>query len=273
MKGLLEKIVSTKSSSMDLLSSEDRSFIEKQEALLAKLTSQLNAWKVIMDKGAADLPSSPLVHLNKEWGNWRASKNVFHDIQRHKKVEWADASMFSPAYAQAYINEMLEFAPHRMVTEIIGYFNVTYNLNVSPLPQEYKPNAEEALEWVMRCQRGMSLQDARTEATIAELQLQFPSVSIEGNKLTIPASKRWTYDSLRGRTAITKSISLFENGHIQDESITSFFKSVEKPNELYTSTTTDKFKSVRFYKNGKTELKFINSEAAKDFYAGLRLKE
>jgi hypothetical protein len=59
MKGLLEKIVSTKSSSMDLLSSEDRSFIEKQEALLAKLTSQLNAWKVIMDKGAADLPSSP----------------------------------------------------------------------------------------------------------------------------------------------------------------------------------------------------------------------
>jgi hypothetical protein len=85
MKGLLEKIVSTKSSSMDLLSSEDRSFIEKQEALLAKLTSQLNAWKVIMDKGAADLPSSPLVHLNKEWGNWRASKNVFHDSSAIKR--------------------------------------------------------------------------------------------------------------------------------------------------------------------------------------------
>lgn len=273
MKSLLEKIVSAKSSSMELISGHDRAFIGEQVALLAKLSSQLKAWKVIMDNGASGLPSSPLVHLNKEWGNWRASKNFFDDSHRRKKMDWADAIMFSPAYAQAYINEMLDFAPRRMVTEIIGYFNETYNLKVSYLPEEHKPTPEEAVEWVIRCQSGMSLEDARKEATIAEVQLHFPSVSIHGNKLTVPASKRWKYDSLRGHAALIKSISLFEKGHILDGSITSFFKSVEKPNERYTCTNTDKFKSIRFYKNGKTELSFIGSEACRDFYAFFRLKE
>jgi hypothetical protein len=278
MSLLLEKFQSLEVKSLDLISESDRLFIAKTEDEYHKLLDNLNQWKEVLEKYGVSIPGSDYCRLVKDDFGLPC---VERDTKKGKvsAYAWYESSMFSNAFGLKYINLEFEYARYKRNDVLIEYFKRKYHLSFisdsSHIHELQTP--ERVLEYIFHMVGSSSLADAGLQQLFKSLSAYFNDGILTGTKISFKEvflserleSSLYSSDSY-GAKKLLYALSYFENGrHEVLPSLKSFFDSLQVGVKcMYQG---DKFKGMKYYKNRKCELHFLDATTARDFFNLFRL--
>ena len=267
---LLSKFKAVKVSPLDMIDAQDRQFVETIEAEYINVIAQLNQWKDELEKISALLPKNDFVQFEKtNYGGLRVEKDYSGEKTEKK---WFNSLLFSPLYAFKYIADNLELARAFRNREIVEHFNKRYNLEI---PDNNNTSfdletIERVIEYIFSRAGGKSLFQKGKENNISSMKHYFKEPVLESESITFPASRygsRWPENQLSNKNTLGEALSLFENDALSmSEEMMAFIDGISHAGTLYQYTPGIKFKSLRYYKNGKRTLYFADNAAAQDFF-------
>lgn len=263
---LLSKFKNIEVNINDMLSDKDKEFIENTKAEYDK------AFDLILD-----LVSS----ANKIHEEFEKAKN------RRDSLLW---NVHYRIHIDNVMKETISYINTSLIHKIIGYFQITYNINLSELIEEknypigYKTNklsCDKLVENIFTIGlNGKSFEDIRIEQLKRDIDkiISYKKVSCNKNKLTIndyiwfnPPRYSWSTDhytsSYSGMKYLALALKEFCNCPIE----LIYKAELDKYETLFndvgglTEVNFDCIASYKLFKNGKLEINFSNRSSAVEF--------
>lgn len=292
---LLSGILSVQMRNEDKITEQDRIYCQNQQDLLYKTLDQIDHWYAIFKEDAEQYQEERKFHYE---DNGKVSMRDFYSY--HNGKEDYSHNEFKPF---DLINDLVDKnhnANANFANRIVSYFNKTYNVQV-PVPgidgktlrMGFRPVYETYVDTVIEHLGGKSFRETAEEELLSRfLKVVQPSCwskvkpELKKDKITFPEILRFdefylSYNRNQIHYSYRGNIETFCEGIAfgADDSIHGSSGMVLGLNEedidvsrWYDLTTTNA-EQIRFYKNGRIDIRFKDSAAAESCFKRLRLDE
>lgn len=292
---LLSGILSVQVRNEDKITEQDRLYCQTQQDLLYKTLDQIDRWYTVFKEEAEQYQAERKFHYE---GNGKVSMRDFYSY--HNGKEDYSHNEFKPF---DLINDLVDKnrnANANFANRIVSYFNKTYNVQV-PVPgidgktlrMGFRPVYETYVDTVIEHLGGKSFRETAEEELLSRfLKVVQPSCwskvkpELKKDKITFPEILRFdefylSYNRNQIHYNYRGKIETFCEGIAfgADDSIHGSSGMVLGLNEedidvsrWYDLTTTNA-EQIRFYKNGRIDIRFKDSAAAENCFKRLRLDE
>ncbi|MDC1767540.1 MULTISPECIES: hypothetical protein [Bacteroides] len=293
---LLSAILSVQVRNEDKITEQDRLYCQTQQDLLYKTLDQIDRWYAIFKEDAEQYKEERKFHYE---DNGKLTIRNFYSYYNEKNDY--SHNEFKPF---DIINELVDKnynANSNFAGRIIAYFNKTYNVQV-PVPSidektlrmGFRPVYESYVDAVIEHLGGKSFRETAEEELLGRfLEVVQPSywskVKPEQKKDKITFPEIISFDGFYTENYNRNHVHHNHRGKIEtfcegiafgaDDSIHGSSRMVLGLNEedidvsrWYDLTTTNA-EQIRFYKNGRIDVRFKDSAAAESCFKRLRLDE
>ena len=292
---LLQGILSVQVRNEDKITEQDRVYCQTQQNLLYKTLDQIDRWYAVFKEEAEQYQAERKFHYEE---NGKVSMRDFYTY--HNDREDYSHNEFKPF---DLINDLVDknrIANANFANRIISYFNRTYKVSVpeykideKALPMGFRPVYDTYVDVVIEHLGGKSFRETAVEELLARfLNTVRPSCwskvkpELKKDKITFPEILRFDefYQSYnrnqidynyRGKIeTFCEGIAFGADDTIHGSSgmIIHFNDNDVSVTDWYDLTTTNA-EQIRFYKNGRIDVRFKDSAAAESCFKRLRLDE
>lgn len=292
---LLSGILSVQVRNEDKITEQDRLYCQTQQDLLYKTLDQIDHWYAIFKEDAEQYQEERKFHYE---DNGKVSMRNFYSY--HNDRDDYSHNEFKPF---DLINDLVDKnhnANSNFAGRIIAYFNKTYNVQV-PVPSidgktlrmGFRPVYETYVDTVIEHLGGKSFRETAEEELLSRfLKVVQPSCwskvkpELKKDKITFPEILRFdefylSYNRNQIHYNYRGKIETFCEGIAfgADDSIHGSSGMVLGLNEedidvsRWYDLTTTSAEQIRFYKNGRIDIRFKDSAAAENCFKRLRLDE
>ena len=292
---LLSGILNVQVRNEDKITEQDRLYCQTQQELLYKTLDQIDRWYAIFKEDAEQYQQERKFHYE---DNGKVSMRNFYSF--HNDRDDYSHNEFKPF---DLINDLVDKnhnANANFANRIISYFNKTYNVAV-PVPgiddatlrMGFRPVYETYVDTVIEHLGGKSFRETAEEELLSRfLKIAQPSrwskvkPELKKDKITFPEILRFdefylSYNRNQIHYNYKGNIEIFCEGIAfgADDSINGSSRMIVRLDEndvdvsgWYDLTTTNA-EQIKFYKNGRIDVKFKDSTAAESCFKRLRLDE
>lgn len=271
------------------ISDHDRKYCENQQAYLDDTLKQLTIWyRYLLEASVLELQENDC-YSRDERGDVR-KKYYSGDV--HESVAYK-AYRFTPLYDLKHIEGLKYRASYLFEQRIVNHFNSTYGLRIErkDLYKDkefvYQPKYGEVITYIIESLDGKNFSDVAHKLHVDDFRnaVHWKKPTIKGNTVTIPDLLSFDYNYNNGLrishyskdrfTVIYKGIYYFETkipAHTPETVIEYWNENFARLDEPYTLKTT-KATNLRFFKNGRVDIKFSDNQSAQEFFNFYRLHE
>ena len=292
---LLQGILSVQVRNEDKITEQDRIYCQNQQDLLYKTLDQIDHWYVIFKEDAEQYQEERKFHYEE---NGKVSMRNFYSY--HNDRDDYSHNEFKPF---DLINDLVDKnhnANANFASRIIAYFNKTYNVQV-PVPSidgktlrmGFRPVYETYVDAVIEHLGGKSFRETAEEELLSRfLKTVKPSCwskvkpELKKDKITFPEILRFdefylSYNRNQIHYNYKGNIETFCEGiafgaddtiHGSSRMIVGLHEDDVDVSRWYDLTTTNA-EQIRFYKNGRIDVRFKDSAIAESCFKRLRLDE
>ncbi len=292
---LLQGILNVQVRNEDKITEQDRVYCQTQQNLLYKTLDRIDRWYAVFKEEAEQYQAERKFHYEE---NGKVSMRDFYTY--HNDRDDYSHNEFKPF---DLINDLVDKnrnANANFANRIISYFNKTYNVSVpeykideKALPMGFRPVYDTYVDVVIEHLGGKSFRETAVEELLARfLNTVRPSCwskvkpELKKDKITFPEILRFDefYQSYnrnqidynyRGKIeTFCEGIAFGADDTIHGSSgmIIHFNDNDVSVTDWYDLTTTNA-EQIRFYKNGRIDVRFKDSAAAESCFKRLRLDE
>ena len=292
---LLQGILSVQVRNEDKITEQDRIYCQNQQDLLYKTLDQIDHWYAIFKEDAEQYQEERKFHYEE---NGKVSMRNFYSY--HNDRDDYSHNEFKPF---DLINDLVDKnhnANANFASRIIAYFNKTYNVQV-PVPSidgktlrmGFRPVYETYVDAVIEHLGGKSFRETAEEELLSRfLKVVQPSCwskvkpELKKDKITFPEILRFdefylSYNRNQIHYNYKGNIETFCEGiafgaddtiHGSSRMIVVLHEDDVDVSRWYDLTTTNA-EQIRFYKNGRIDVRFKDSAIAESCFKRLRLDE
>lgn len=292
---LLQGILSVQVRNEDKITEQDRIYCQNQQDLLYKTLDQIDHWYAIFKEDAEQYQEERKFHYEE---NGKVSMRNFYSY--HNDRDDYSHNEFKPF---DLINDLVDKnhnANANFASRIIAYFNETYNVQV-PVPSidgktlrmGFRPVYETYVDAVIEHLGGKSFRETAEEELLSRfLKVVQPSCwskvkpELKKDKITFPEILRFdefylSYNRNQIHYSYRGNIETFCEGiafgaddtiHGSSRMIVGLHEDDVDVSRWYDLTTTNA-EQIRFYKNGRIDVRFKDSAIAESCFKRLRLDE
>jgi hypothetical protein len=292
---LLQGILSVQVRNEDKITEQDRIYCQNQQDLLYKTLDQIDHWYAIFKEDAEQYQEERKFHYEE---NGKVSMRNFYSY--HNDRDDYSHNEFKPF---DLINDLVDKnhnANANFASRIIAYFNKTYNVQV-PVPSidgktlrmGFRPIYETYVDAVIEHLGGKSFRETAEEELLSRfLKVVQPSCwskvkpELKKDKITFPEILRFdefylSYNRNQIHYNYKGNIETFCEGiafgaddtiHGSSRMIVGLHEDDVDVSRWYDLTTTNA-EQIRFYKNGRIDVRFKDSAIAESCFKRLRLDE
>ncbi len=292
---LLQGILSVQVRNEDKITEQDRIYCQNQQDLLYKTLDQIDHWYAIFKEDAEQYQEERKFHYEE---NGKVSMRNFYSY--HNDRDDYSHNEFKPF---DLINDLVDKnhnANANFASRIIAYFNKTYNVQV-PVPSidgktlrmGFRPVYETYVDAVIEHLGGKSFRETAEEELLSRfLKVVQPSCwskvkpELKKDKITFPEILRFdefylSYNRNQIHYSYRGNIETFCEGiafgaddtiHGSSRMIVGLHEDDVDVSRWYDLTTTNA-EQIRFYKNGRIDVRFKDSAIAESCFKRLRLDE
>mgnify|MGYP000029803096 FL=1 len=292
---LLQGILSVQVRNEDKITEQDRIYCQNQQDLLYKTLDQIDHWYAIFKEDAEQYQEERKFHYEE---NGKVSIRNFYSY--HNDRDDYSHNEFKPF---DLINDLVDKnhnANANFASRIIAYFNKTYNVQV-PVPSidgktlrmGFRPVYETYVDAVIEHLGGKSFRETAEEELLSRfLKVVQPSCwskvkpELKKDKITFPEILRFdefylSYNRNQIHYSYRGNIETFCEGiafgaddtiHGSSRMIVGLHEDDVDVSRWYDLTTTNA-EQIRFYKNGRIDVRFKDSAIAESCFKRLRLDE
>lgn len=292
---LLQGILSVQVRNEDKITEQDRIYCRNQQDLLYKTLDQIDHWYTIFKEDAEQYQEERKFHYEE---NGKVSMRNFYSY--HNDRDDYSHNEFKPF---DLINDLVDKnhnANANFASRIIAYFNKTYNVQV-PVPSidgktlrmGFRPVYETYVDAVIEHLGGKSFRETAEEELLSRfLKVVQPSCwskvkpELKKDKITFPEILRFdefylSYNRNQIHYNYKGNIETFCEGiafgaddtiHGSSRMIVGLHEDDVDVSRWYDLTTTNA-EQIRFYKNGRIDVRFKDSAIAESCFKRLRLDE
>ncbi|GAB6868264.1 hypothetical protein [Bacteroides rodentium] len=292
---LLQGILSVQVRNEDKITEQDRIYCQNQQDLLYKTLDQIDHWYAIFKEDAEQYQEERKFHYEE---NGKVSMRNFYSY--HNDRDDYSHNEFKPF---DLINDLVDKnhnANANFASRIIAYFNKTYNVQV-PVPSidgktlrmGFRPVYETYVDAVIEHLGGKSFRETAEEELLSRfLKTVKPSCwskvkpELKKDKITFPEILRFdefylSYNRNQIHYNYKGNIETFCEGiafgaddtiHGSSRMIVGLHEDDVDVSRWYDLTTTNA-EQIRFYKNGRIDVRFKDSAIAESCFKRLRLDE
>ncbi len=292
---LLSGILSVQVRNEDKITEQDRIYCQNQQDLLYKTLDQIDRWYAIFKEDAEQYQEERKFHYE---DNGKVSMRNFYSY--HNDRDDYSHNEFKPF---DLINDLVDKnhnANANFASRIISYFNKTYNVQV-PVPNidgktlrmGFRPVYETYVDTVIEHLGGKSFRETAEEELLSRfLKVVKPSCwskvkpELKKDKIIFPEILRFdefylSYNRNQIHYNYKGDIETFCEGiafgaddtiHGSSRMIVRLDENDVDVSDWYDLTTTNA-EQIRFYKNGRIDVRFKDSAAAESCFKRLRLDE
>ena len=292
---LLQGILSVQVRNEDKITEQDRIYCQNQQDLLYKTLDQIDHWYAIFKEDAEQYQEERKFHYEE---NGKVSMRNFYSY--HNDRDDYSHNEFKPF---DLINDLVDKnhnANANFASRIIAYFNKTYNVQV-PVPSidgktlrmGFRPVYETYVDAVIEHLGGKSFRETAEEELLSRfLKTVKPSCwskvkpELKKDKITFPEILRFdefylSYNRNQIHYSYRGNIETFCEGiafgaddtiHGSSRMIVGLHEDDVDVSRWYDLTTTNA-EQIRFYKNGRIDVRFKDSAIAESCFKRLRLDE
>ncbi|MCB6642636.1 hypothetical protein LI173_19115 [Phocaeicola vulgatus] len=292
---LLQGILNVQVRNEDKITEQDRVYCQHQQDMLYKTLDRIDRWYAVFKEEAEQYQAERKFHYEE---NGKVSMRDFYTY--HNDRDDYSHNEFKPF---DLINDLVDKnrnANANFANRIISYFNKTYNVSVpeykideKALPMGFRPVYDTYVDVVIEHLGGKSFRETAVEELLARfLNTVRPSCwskvkpELKKDKITFPEILRFDefYQSYnrnqidynyRGKIeTFCEGIAFGADDTIHGSSgmIIHFNDNDVSVTDWYDLTTTNA-EQIRFYKNGRIDVRFKDSAAAESCFKRLRLDE
>ena len=293
---LLQGILSVQVRNEDKITEQDRVYCQTQQNLLYKTLDQIDRWYAVFKEDAEQYQAERKFHYE---DNGKVSMRDFYSY--HNGRDDYSHNEFKPF---DLINDLVDKnrnANSNFAGRIISYFNNTYNVQV-PVPNidgktlrmGFRPVYETYVDAVIEHLGGKSFRETAEEELLSRVQKVVKpaywtkvKTELKKDKIIFPEIIRFDDFSMQYSNRCRVSYSYTNeletlcagiafgaddilNGN--SKMIICFDDNNVSINDWYDLTTTNA-EQIRFYKNGRIDVRFKDSAAAESCFKRLRLDE
>lgn len=291
MVNLLDKIDSIEVKAEDRISQEDRIFVQNTQALYLKALSQLEEWDKLFKEKAKNQVEVEEGFETTEYGS------VYSKGANEK--DFTSRYQFTTQYPIMHIKKLKDCLNYSATREVITHFAGVYTIKLSiddyekvkskKGKEDFKQvDFENIVDWILHQTGGISLKDKGVQ----ELKDKFtsevnwsrdsaPRTKISKNMVSLTdyqwyetdwnGRKRLRYDD-RKYNCLLLALSHFEDGSTKHRNFSSELSAVGRGHDryfdfetTYMADNSDKLISLKYYKNGKVDIKFKTNDLAQEF--------
>ena len=292
---LLSGILSVQVRNEDKITEQDRLYCQTQQDLLYKTLDRIDRWYAVFKEEAEQYQTERKFHYEE---NGKVSMRDFYSY--HNGKEDYSHNEFKPF---DLINDLVDKnrnANSNFAGRIISYFNNTYNVQV-PVPNidgktlrmGFRPVYETYVDTVIEHLGGKSFRETAEEELLSRfLKVVQPSCwskvkpELKKDKITFPEILRFdefylSYNRNQIHYNYRGKIETFCEGiafgaddtiHGSSKMIVGLHEDDVDVSRWYDLTMTNA-EQIRFYKNGRIDIRFKDSAAAESCFKRLRLDE
>lgn len=292
---LLSGILSVQVRNEDKITEQDRRYCQHQQDLLYKTLDQIDHWYAILKEEAKQHQAERKFHYE---DNGKVSIRNFYSY--HNDRDDYSHNEFRPFDILNDLVDKNSNANANFANRIISYFNKTYNVSVpvpnidkNTLPMGFRPVYETYVDTVIEHLGGKSFRDTAEEELLKRfLKVVQPSCwskvkpELKKDKITFPEILRFdefylSYNRNHIHYNYRGNIDTFCEGiafgaddtiHGSSSMIVRFDGNDVSVSDWYDLTTTNA-EQIKFYKNGRIDVKFKDSAAAESCFKRLHLDE
>lgn len=291
---LLSGILSVQVRNEDKITEQDRIYCQNQQNLLYKTLDQIDRWYAIFKEEAEQYREEHKFHYEE---NGKVSMRNFYSY--HNGRDDYSHNEFKPF---DIINDLVDKnsnANANFANRIISYFNKTYNVSVpvpeiekKALPMGFRPVYETYVDAVIEHLGGKSFRETAVEELLVRLgKVVKPAywskvkTELKKDKIIFPEIIR--FDEFSMQYSHKNRISYNYSGELEalcagiaygaddilngnSKMIIHFDDNNVSISDWYDLTTTNA-EQIRFYKNGRIDVKFKDSSTAESCFKRLRL--
>ena len=263
---LLQGILSVQVRNEDKITEQDRVYCQTQQNLLYKTLDQIDRWYAVFKEEAEQYQAERKFHYEE---NGKVSMRDFYTY--HNDREDYSHNEFKPF---DLINDLVDKnrnANANFANRIISYFNRTYKVSVpeykideKKLPMGFRPVYDTYVDVVIEHLGGKSFRETAVEELLRfdDFSMQYNqrnriSYNYGGELETLCAGIAYGADDILNGNS--KMIIRFDDNDI---SVTDWY-----------DLTTTNAEQIRFYKNGRIDVRFKDSAAAESCFKRLHLDE
>lgn len=292
---LLSGILSVQVRNEDKITEQDRLYCQTQQDLLYKTLDQIDRWYIVFKEEAEQYQAECKFHYEE---NGKVSMRDFYSY--HNDRDDYSHNEFKPF---DILNDMVDKnhnANSNFAGRIIAYFNKTYNVQV-PVPSidgktlrmGFRPVYETYVDTVIEHLGGKSFRETAEEELLSRfLKVVQPSCwskvkpELKKDKITFPEILRFdefylSYNRNQIHYNYRGNIETFCEGiafgaddtiHGSSRMIVGLHEDDVDVSRWYDLTMTNA-EQIRFYKNGRIDVRFKDSAIAESCFKRLRLDE
>ncbi|WP_349980307.1 hypothetical protein [Phocaeicola vulgatus] len=292
---LLSGILSVQVRNEEKITEQDRLYCQSQQDLLYKTLNQIEKWYAIFKEDAEQY------RKERQFKYEDNGKVSIRDFYFHNGQDDYSHNEFKPFNLINDLVDKSHNANANFANRIISYFNKTYNVDVpvpkidgQTLPMGFRPVYQTYVDSVIEHLGGKSFQETAEEELLARfLKTVRPSrwskvkPELKKDKITFPDIVYWdsihleyhgeyefSYDCRNKVNIFCEGIAYGSDDLINGS--TGMVIGLDERNVDITqwySLTTDNARQIKFYKNGRIDIRFKDSPAAENCYRRLHLDE
>ena len=293
---LLSGILSVQVGNDDKITEQDRIYCQNQQEMLYKTLDQIDRWYAIFKEEAERYQTERKFHYEE---NGKVSMRDFYTY--HNDRDDYSHNEFKPFDLLNDLVDKNRNANANFANRIIAYFNRTYNVSVPEhkidekiLPMGFRPVYETYVDAVIEHLGGKSFRETAVEELLARLRkvvrpAYWSKVKTELKKDKIIFPEIIRFDEFSMQYSQKNRISYGYGGELEtlcagiaygaddilngnSKMIIRFDDNDISVTDWYDLTTTNA-EQIRFYKNGRIDVRFKDSSAAEKCFKRLRLDE
>lgn len=241
--------------------------------------TKLNQWKVAISGLMENMEAPDFIKYDIRYEH--RGKEVFKTTS-----QWNDKSensfnylQFSPLYSIAYIDTMIQKAKLKYIQKLKQYFGSTYNITLDFLDKtslvedpDYNSIVKNILDEIGTTDlTSIGIENFkedfrrkfswRNEIKITPFKLQIPSFMYLRSKWS--GGHEFSYDG--NQTKLGSAFAFFDKEDLKASFVNNFNGDVDF-SEPYPIIGNSKVESIKFYKNGKVDIKFYHKDGPQEFY-------
>jgi len=273
----LEKLETVQVVQDQLLQDNDKAVATELLAKRDDSISQLRQWRKQLEILAESMPKSS--HCIKRFDNGNSMVSIPWDEDELGKLK------FTPLYALRHIDKAEKKAHNTTVSALVRHLNDAYSLGLSytEIQDELKPGftMDDVQTLLAAHTDGLGLNDTGAEKVKAEFRRCFNASNFKSKGTRVTASSGIYFNSFRFEPGlslsfgdqnimvIAKAIALFDFGvttipNFWYQMIEGWQRNVDVT-VAYEFPMHNRFLALKFFKNGRIDLIFVDDQAARDF--------
>lgn len=286
---LLNKIQSVKVENTVNLPEADKNYCEKIHNQYLENLSELNKWRESLTLLLQENGNPDFIVYETRYNNDK--KSVYQNTSKLNKSNPFESNRFSILYGIEKLDNIEENSILIFVRNIFSYFNETYNLDLPVYDKywDFELTKEINTNFLIKYIQNKIGSFDFTSIGIENLKEEFrktiwwqDKIKIQKNKLIFgdyirygsswDMSYKFRYDMKHHD--IRKALFFFESKNLNFDIDLNFMPNDQYIDftEIYSWTSLKKLKGIKFFKNGKIEIQFIDENTAQEFYDFFELR-